>query len=166
ELSSFATDFLDPPTQICSIFGLAKFFRPFENGGSVDPAFFEPDFLRTGNLDALPFLDSTHERRRILKAVVRSGIKPGITPAQLVDCQIATLKIDIVDGCNLQFATRGGLERSGNIDDIIVVKIQPRNRPGGFRLDGLFLDGDCLAGRLIELDHAIALGIINPVREY
>ncbi len=56
---------------------------------------------------------------------MRSGIKPGITSSQLLDCQIATLKINIVDGCNLQFATRGGFERSGNINDFIVVKYSP-----------------------------------------
>ena len=57
------------------------------------------------------------------------------------------------------------LEARGDIDDAVVVEIEPGHRPVGFGRRGLFHDVRRLA-EVVEFDNAVALGIVDQISEH
>src|SRR6185312_9369020 len=75
----------------------------------VDKTLVEGDFLRTGDLQALPFLDDVDELRRFQQRVMGAGIEPGIAAAKPLDVKVAASKIPLVEVSDLELSAGGGL---------------------------------------------------------
>ena len=84
----------------------------------------------------------------------------------LMDVQVAAFEIDVVDRRDLQLAARRGLDRRGDVDDVIVVEIKAGDGPVGLRLLRLFLDRSAPGRCAVEADDAIALRIVDMIGEY
>ena len=110
-------------------------------------------------------LDGLHVLRGFQQAVVGAGVEPGETATEALDIQVAALEVGIVDVGDLQLAAWRGLDRLGDLDHVVVIEVQTCHGVAGLRLGWLFLDGKRLAG-LVEIDHAEALRILDPVAEY
>ena len=95
---------------------------------------------------------------------MRAGVQPGHAPAHGLHGQRALAEVMAVHVGDLELAARRGLERGGNIEDAVVVKVQPRDGVVGPRPRGLFFDAN---GALltIKLDHTVALRIRNTIRK-
>jgi hypothetical protein len=104
-------------------------------------------------------------RGRYIADARRSGIQPGEATAQHFDEKVAAFHVDPVDVGDLEFAARRGLERCRDIDDIVVVEIQPGHRDIGFWLERLLLDGNS-ASVTVEFDDAILLRRGDGVTEH
>ena len=94
-----------------------------------------------------------------------AGVEPGETATEALDIQVAALEVGIVDVGDLQLAAWRGLDRLGDLDHVVVIEVQTGHGVAGLRLGWLFLDGQRLAG-LVEIDHAEALRVLDPVAEY
>ena len=79
--------------------------------------------------------------------------------------QIASLQICTVYISYLKFAARGGFDRSRDVENVVVVEVEARDRPAGFRVERLFLYCFGLACCAVEADHSVALRIVYMVCE-
>ncbi len=109
--------------------------------------------------------DGLHVLRGFQQAVVGTGVEPGEATAEALDVEVAAFEVGHVDVGYLQLAAWRGLDRLGDLDDVVVVEVQAGHRVAGLRLLRLLFDGQCLAA-LIEVDHAEALRVLDPVAEY
>src|SRR5205807_478850 len=96
--------------------------------------------------------------------LVSTGVEPGDPARQFLDVQLAPLEIHPVDVGNLQLATRRWFETGGDVDDLVVVEIQPRDGKHRLRLRRLLFDTDGTTVA-IELDHTVAFWIADLVAE-
>src|SRR5262245_3208352 len=121
--------------------------------------------FRAANLYALPFLDRLDVRRGFMEAAARARVEPGKTAAETMHVQLAPAQIFDIDVGYFQFATRRRFQilRDGN--DIVIVDVKSRNGVVAFWTLRLFFDGD-RAAVTVELDDAIALGVVNMITEY
>ena len=104
---------------------------------AIDPAGIEGDFLRTGDAEALPLLQSPDKFRCLDKAFRCSRIKPRVAAAHQFNGQLIASKVDAVHVGDLEFTASRWFECCGDIDDLLVVEIETSHRPvraGGFRL--------------------------------
>ena len=101
---------------------------------------------------------------RLADGVDRAGVQPDIATAHLLHAERAAPQIFGVDVGDLQLAPRRGLYGRGNVQDFVVVKIEAGDSPAGFRLAGLFFDGQG-ASLAVEVHHAEALRIGHGVGE-
>ena len=56
---------------------------------------------------------------------VGAGVEPGEAAAEQLDEKIAAFEIGAIDVGDFELASRRGLDRGGNVEDIIVVEIKP-----------------------------------------
>jgi len=113
----------------------------------------------------LAVLDGLHVLRGFQQAVVGTGVEPGEATAEAFYIEIAALEVGHVDVGDLQFAAWRGLDRLGDLDDVVVVEVQAGHCVAGLGLLRLLFDGQRLAV-LVEVDHAEALRILDPVAEH
>ncbi len=133
----------------------------FELGGS-NPALAEGDFLRASDLQALALFNRGDELPGFEQAVVGAGVQPGVAAAEGLHLQLALLQIDAVDVGDLQLAARRGLEVGGDVAHLRVVEVQAGDGVAALRLGRLFFDADGAAGG-VELDHAVAFGVVHVI---
>src|ERR1700704_3409932 len=98
--------------------------QPLEIAGR-DVAHTERDFLETGDHQPLPLLDGLDVVGGLHQRLVRASVEPGNTSRQLLDVELTALEIRAVDVCDFELAARGGLELRSNVDDLVVVEVQP-----------------------------------------
>src|SRR5206468_5573079 len=113
----------------------------------------------------LALLDRLDVVVRLQQRLVGAGIEPRDTARQLFDVQLTAFEIGAVDVGDLELAPGRRLQRGGDVDDLIVVEIQPRYCIRRFGGRGLFLDAD-RASFTVELDDAVALRIPDQVPEH
>src|SRR5439155_1835400 len=104
------------------------------------------------------------ERGRLQQGLVGARVEPRDSAAELLDLELAPAEIVRVHVGDLELAPRRGLEPPRDLDDLVVVEIEPGHGVRRARLDGLFLEPD-RAAIGPELDDAVALGIAYPVCE-
>ena len=103
------------------------------------------DLLDAGDLEPLPGLDGLDVVGGLDQRLGRAGVEPGEPAAEPLDAELAALEIVAVDVGDLQLAPRRGLQVRGDLDDLVVVEIEPgdgevRPRPRRLLLDR---DGAC-----------------------
>ena len=69
---------------------------------------------------------------------MRSGIEPGEAAAQNLDKEIAALQIDALTSVISSSPRAEGFERGGNVDDVVVVKIEAGDGDVRFRMSSAF----------------------------
>ena len=78
--------------------------------------------------------------------------------------QFPRVEIGLVDVRDFQFAPGGGLDFTCNVHDVLIIKIKPGHGVAGFGMLGFLLEGADFH-ILIELDHAVTLGIADVIPE-
>src|ERR1700722_1746518 len=93
-----------------------------------------------------------------------AGVEPHKAAAHDFDTQAPTLHVNAIDVSNLKLASAGRLNRLGNIEYFVIVKVEPRYREIGTRLRRLFNYRQWPACR-IEFDHAVEFRIRDDMGE-
>src|SRR5581483_9435957 len=93
---------------------------------------------------------------------MRSGVEPRHAAAQKLDPERAALEVRPIHIRDLELSASRGLERSSDVEHLVVVEIQTGHGVVGFRLLGLFLDIEGVP-LLVELNHAVALGVTDTI---
>src|SRR5215470_18921152 len=94
-----------------------------------------------------------------------AGVEPREAPAELFDVQVTPFQIAPVDIGNLQLATRGRTQSGSDVEDCIVVEIEPCDGPVRHEVGWLFHDRDGLPG-IVELDDAVLARLAHVICEY
>ena len=71
---------------------------------------------------------------------MRTRVQPSVAALHNLDIQLASLKVCLVDGGDFQFPTGTGFDGFGNVDDLIVVKIQAGHRVVAFGMQWFFFN--------------------------
>lgn len=129
-----------------------------------DVAFIVGDFLDAGDLEPLAVFNRGDEVARLEKAFMGARIEPGHAPTQKLHLQFTLFQVFLVDVGYLQFAPRRGLQILRDIDDGVVVEIEPDNGIVGLGSRRLLFQTDDLA-LPVERDNAISLGVLHPIAE-
>lgn len=95
--------------EILSIRALTILFRALCESRLIDPAIHVGDLFRHGDVDAGAGLYGADEFSGFVEGVHCAGIEPCISAAQGDYIQISFLEIDLIEICDLKFASRGGL---------------------------------------------------------
>ncbi len=109
-------------------------------------------------------LERADELAGFQQGIVRAGVEPGVAAAHLLDVEVAGLQVDAVQVGDLELAARARFQVARELDDAVVVEVEPGDRVVGLGLRGLLLQADRSAA-LAELDHAVALGVLDLVGE-
>ena len=96
---------------------------------------------------------------------MRAGIEPGETAPEYLDIEVAALKIGVVDVRDLDLAAWGRLDAGCDLDDVVVIKLEPGDGYVGLRLFRLFLDGARAAG-VVEFDHPVLFGGVDDIAKH
>src|SRR5262249_23948094 len=129
------------------------------------PALAEGDLLQTRDLETLPALQGRDEARGIEQRGGCAGVEPGKAATELLHEQLAGIEIAAIDVGDLQLAARRRLDLPRDLDDMLVVEIEPGDRLIGFRMRRLFLDRQCTALR-VELDDSEAGRVVHRIAEH
>ena len=92
------------------------------------------------------------------------GVEPRKTALEDGDVEPALIQVAPIEIGDLELAARAGFELRSKITDIGSVEIESRDGEGATRILGLLFDRERPAV-LIDLDHAVALGIAHAVAE-
>ena len=65
---------------------------------------------------------------RLHQRVVRAGIEPRDAAPELFDVELSALEVGAIHIGDLELAARGRLEPTGNVNDLIVIEVQPGDR--------------------------------------
>src|SRR5271157_5096338 len=122
------------------------------------------NLLDTGDLEALPGFDGLDVVRGLDQRLHSAGVKPGESSAEDFNPELLALEINPIDIGDLEFTTGRRTHCSGDIEDLIIIEVQPGYRVVRFRASRFFLDRKNAAFD-IELDNAIALGILDRIGE-
>ena len=91
-----------------------------------------------------------------------AGIEPGIAAAELNNVKLLEFEVVPVDVGDLQFAAGGRLQVRRDIEDGVVVEVEPGHGPVRQKLRRLFDDIDRLFGA-VEFNHAILARLIDII---
>ena len=91
-------------------------------------------------------------------------IEPGETAAEEFHVQLTPLHVDAVDVGDFKFSAGRGTQTRGDVDNLVVVEVEPRHGVGGFGADGFFLERQCLA-LAVDLDNSVPLRILDKIGE-
>ena len=127
-----------------------------------DPAIAIGDLFRAGDFKALTVFDGLDELGGFDQRVVGAGIEPGITTAHDFNVELVLLEVDLVDGGDFQFTTSRGLDRFGDVDDLVVVEVETGDGITALRLSGLLFDGEGFAVG-VEFDNAVTFGVSDVI---
>src|ERR1700686_1333911 len=94
-----------------------------------------------------------------------AGIEPRHALAHHADVKLIALEIHAVNVGDFEFAALRGFEARGNFDDLTIVKIKSGDGVARFWLLRLLFNAERLRrlSMRIELDDAVALGVVNGV---
>src|SRR5262249_27934729 len=100
--------------------------------GGIDVPQAKRDLLGTRDLQSLAAFDGLDVLRRLEERAVRPRVEPGHAATHHLARERAVLEIVTVHVGDLVFPSRRGLELACNVEDAIVVEIQPRDRVARF----------------------------------
>src|SRR5712671_126618 len=143
--------------EIPPVFTLAQLPGESKKALAIDIAHIIGYLLDAGDSQTLPHLYRTYELGRLEQGFVSTGVEPGAAAAEPLDGQQLAVEIDVVEVGDLELAACRGFKPGRDLDNCVVVKIQPSDRPLRTRVLRLFLDTDRCA-TCIEFDDAIGLG--------
>src|ERR1035437_9361781 len=123
------------------------------------------DLLDTPDLVPLPGLHDRDELAGLQKALERAGVEPGRAAWQDGDVQVAALQVVLVDPGDLELAAVAGRQVRGDLDDVVVVEVEPGDRIARLGLGRLLLDGEHRAV-LVELHHVVGARLRDVVGEH
>ena len=95
-----------------------------------------------------------------------TSVQPGVAALQNLNLNLIALQIGIIDCGYLQLAACTWLDGFGNINDLIVVKVQSGDCVIAFWLERLFFNTDGFAltfVTLVECQHSVALWVLYVV---
>src|SRR5690606_13277511 len=94
---------------------------------------------------------------------VEVDVLAGICPesGKPLGSHLAALDVSVVDVRDLQLVPSGGLKRSDNVEDVLVVEVDPGDSPIAAERLGLLDDSQHPAILLRQLRHAIGAGILH-----
>lgn len=113
----------------------------------------------------LPVFRCGNELTRFQQAIVSTRIQPCIAALKHLHTQLTASQIGLVNAGNFQFAALTGCDGLGNIDHLVVIKIQASYRKVAFRLRGFFLNAAGSAFN-IKRNNAITLGAVHVISEH
>ncbi|KRH79045.1 hypothetical protein FERRO_01060 [Ferrovum sp. JA12] len=96
---------------------------------------------------------------------MRAGVQPGEAAAHGLHIQLALLKVGLVHAGDFQLAPGTGFHDLGNVNHLLVVKVQASDGVVALWGLGLFFDADGLALG-VELHHAVTLRVLHVVGEH
>jgi ClpX C4-type zinc finger len=131
----------------------------------VDIAEIERDLLQTGNLETLPLLDDLNVVGGAQQGIGTAGIEPSDSAPHMLDRELTAFEINAVEVGDLQFSSRRWPQARCNLERIAIVEIEARQRIVGLRNRRLLLEARCTSGG-VEVDHAIALWVADPISEH
>ena len=94
-----------------------------------------------------------------------TGVEPCEAASQRLHLQLAILEEALVHCGDLQLTACRRLDRSSYIDDFVGVEVQADDGIVGFGLGRLLLDAEAVAIG-VELSHAVALRVADPIAEH
>ena len=157
---------VDDPHQVLAIAALLERLGELQQLLGVDEALAPGDLLDARHFQPLPLLDDAHEHAGIEQRIVRAGIEPRRAAPEPLDVQRAELQVRAIEIRDLELAAR----RTGAKDFASalargVVEIDAghgvvRGRRAGFSNRSVTLPCG------VELDHAVALGILHVIAEH
>ena len=96
---------------------------------------------------------------------MRAGVQPGVAALHDLHVELAQVQVGLVDGSDFQLAPGAGLDRLGDVHDLLVVEVQAGDSIVAFGLERLFLDAAGFAV-VIEGHDAIAFGVLHMVGKH
>ncbi len=96
---------------------------------------------------------------------MRARIQPSVATLHDLHIELPTLQIGLVDGGDFQLAPRAGFDGFGNVDNLVVVKVQAGHRIIAFGLQWLFFNAGCASLR-IKSDHTVAFWVLHMVGKH
>src|SRR6478735_4396958 len=120
--------------------------------------------LGSPDLESLSSLDGAYEVAGVIHGLERPGVQPGCATRQHTHLELSGLEVVTVNVGDLVLAARRRPELAGDLNDVVVVKVEARDGVVGPRMSGLLLqrDGTTLA---IEFDHAVRARLRHPIGE-
>ena len=113
--------------EVLTVTGLGQSLGPFEQAFATDPAFLEGDLFKASHLQALTMFNGLNVLRCFEQAFVRAGVEPGEPPSKALYTQVSTLEVGVGDVGDFQRPAGRRLDLLGDLDDVVVVKIQTRD---------------------------------------
>src|SRR5918994_1158034 len=104
------------PDEILAVGGLFQWFGKPKQLLGVDEAFDKGYFLGAGNLQTLAFLDDVNELRSLEQRFMGAGIEPGVAAAESPGMEFTAFQISLVEIGDFEFAARGRLHVSHDVD--------------------------------------------------
>src|SRR5579871_20703 len=123
------------------------------------------DLFRTSDHQSLPLFDCLNVQSGFHQRFVRSSVEPGHAASHHDYLELSLLQIDLVHVRDFQLTARARLERLGNANDLIIVKVKTRDGVPGLRLPGLFFQAQSVACA-VELYYPVSLRIAYRIGEH
>src|SRR5450830_106884 len=162
---SYRLPFFQQTLQILAITILGQGLGQARQLRRIDKSFAVCNLFRARHFQALAMLYRRDKVAGLDQAFMRARIEPSVTTPHDLDIQLLALQIYPVDVSNFQFAARRWLQLGGNLDDLIIVKIQTSHRIVTLRCERLFFQAGGLAVG-IEIDDAIALRVLHMIGKH
>ena len=155
---------LEHPQQVLPVRALPQPLRLSPHFVGGDQSKQVRDLLGAGDLEPLPQLDLLDEVRGAEERLLRAGVEPGVAASELLDGELAHLEVAAIEVGDLQLAARRRRQILRQLDDALIVEVEPRHGEVRLRLLRLLLDADG-APAPVEVDDAVALRVVHAVGE-
>src|SRR5450759_2820277 len=86
------------------------------------------DLLDAADLEPLPDFHDVDELAGLEQALERAGVEPCRATRQNGDVQVPTRQVVLVDPGDLELAAVAGCQVPGDLDDVVVVEVEPGDR--------------------------------------
>ena len=93
---------------------------------------------------------------------MRPGIQPGDAAPQLLDVQLSSLQVNVIDTGDFQLPAPSRLECGSNVHHLVVIEIQAGDGESETRLPGLLFDAQVFPA-VVEFDHGVPFRIPHRV---
>src|SRR3989454_5221130 len=113
----------------------------------------------------LPGFDRLDEESRLQHRLVRARIQPSHAAAHHNNFQLTAPEIFPVYVSDLQLSAYGWLKRTCNLDDLVIVEIQPGHRVPRLWSFRFFLEAERLASA-VEFNDPVPLGIVDRIGKH
>ena len=150
--------------QVLAVLVLEHGLGEFAEFISGNPAVHVGDAFEASDLEALTFLQHLYIYRGFREGVVCTGVEPCETAGEGLYFQLSVFEKFLIDGCDFQFASGGGLYVVGYFDNLVWIEVEADYGIVAFRMFWFLFDGEAVAV-LVEFGDAVAFGVIDPVAE-
>ena len=130
----------------------------------VDVSLAIGDFFDARNFEALAFLNCLDKSRCLVKRFKCAGVEPAIPAAEEFDFELLAFEVFFVYIGDFVFSACRRREVFGDVNDLVVVKIEAGNGVARFGVFGLFFYADD-AAFAVKFDDAISLGVGYGISE-